>query len=76
MTSPTYESRVEDACARILEREGGGYASALAKAWIKADLANRKLLRPAFSAVCDKEIRFKAETEIFNIEAVYGKDNP
>lgn len=33
---------------RLMEKIGGGFASALAVAWIKADLSNRHALEQAF----------------------------
>ena len=43
-----YQENLEFAALQLMEKIGGGFASALAKAWMKADLTNQAKLRHAF----------------------------
>jgi len=58
MTFTNETVRDEDALLEKMERFGGGFASALAKAWAQADAENRNRLRLAFGDLFESYRQF------------------
>jgi len=58
MTFTNETLRDEDALIEKMERFGGGFASALAIAWRRADLGNRQRLRLAFGDLLESYRQF------------------